>query len=167
MDGQYTFDNTVRYPVKERILRVNHCEVAAQHGHVADAAARRQDRCDFDGENQPDSYTDLEGGAANAQTVGPLLRTPVPITYLTRLIPWSAVIRDHQSLDGYDSYDQSDTEYCSRGHPRDMGYWGQEVGLLLPGWATNWLSELDTFRQYRYGVPHQGRQEARLLPHMA
>jgi hypothetical protein len=51
--------------------------VAAQHGHVADAATRRQDRCDFEGWNRLDSFPDLHGGAANAQAVGP--RIPISL----------------------------------------------------------------------------------------
>lgn len=43
----------------------------AQHGHVADAALRPQDRGVFEAWIQPDTHPDLDGGAANAQTVGP------------------------------------------------------------------------------------------------
>ena len=43
---------------------------AAQPAHPADAATRPQDRSDFEGWIRPDSFPDLEGGAADGQAVG-------------------------------------------------------------------------------------------------
>jgi hypothetical protein len=37
----------------------NHTRRCAQHGHVADAAVRRQDHSHFEGWNQLDSFPDL------------------------------------------------------------------------------------------------------------
>jgi hypothetical protein len=36
-------------------------KAAAQHGHGADAATRRQDRGDFEGRNRLESFPDLVG----------------------------------------------------------------------------------------------------------
>lgn len=50
----------------------SHCSAAVQQAHPADAALRPQDRAHFDIWFQPNSFPDLQGGAADGHGVGRL-----------------------------------------------------------------------------------------------
>src|SRR5205809_24070 len=53
------------------ILGTRFGQKAAQHGMEPTPLGVEQDRCDFEGWHRLDTRTDLDGGAAHAQAVGP------------------------------------------------------------------------------------------------